>query len=94
MTKLFPTFVGIFTSLFLCNMYNTQDMSQINRLKVVLAEKRKTNRWLAEQIGKNENSVSRWCANHYQPSVEVLVEVAKVLDVDVRELFNETKSTK
>ena len=63
----------------------------INRLKVVLAEKNKTNRWLAEAIGKNENTVSRWCNNKAQPSVEVFALIAKVLDVDVRELLNKTK---
>lgn len=63
----------------------------VNRLKVVLAEKNKTNRWLAETIGKNENTISRWCSNKSQPSVDVVVEIARVLDVDVRDLFNVTK---
>lgn len=63
----------------------------VNRLKVVLAEKNKTNRWLAEAIGKNENTISRWCSNKSQPSVDVVVEIARVLDVDIRDLFNVTK---
>lgn len=63
----------------------------INRLRVVLAEKNKTNRWLAEAIGKNEATVSRWCSNKSQPSADVFVIIAKALDVDVRELFNSTK---
>lgn len=67
------------------------DQNMINRLKVVLAEKGKTNRWLAEAINKNENTVSRWCSNKAQPSAEVFTEIAKALDVDVRELFNKTK---
>lgn len=65
--------------------------NMINRLRVVLAEKNKTNRWLAKAIGKNENTISRWCNNRAQPSVDVLATIAKALDVDVRELLNKTK---
>ena len=67
------------------------EQNMINRLRVVLAEKNKTNRWLAEAIGKNENTISRWCNNRAQPSVDVLATIAKALDVDVRELLNKTK---
>ena len=63
----------------------------INRLKVVLAEKKKTNRWLATQIGKDEGTVSKWCTNTMQPSLETLREVAKALDVDVADLLWHTK---
>lgn len=63
----------------------------INRIKVVLAEQSKTNRWLAEAIGKNEATVSRWCSNKAQPSVDVFRQIAEALDVDVRELLNTTK---
>ncbi len=62
-----------------------------NRIKVVLAEKGKTNRWLAERIAKNETTISRWCSNKAQPSVEVFGRIAEALDVDVRVLFNTTK---
>lgn len=64
---------------------------QINRLKSVLAEKSKTNKWLAETLGKNEATVSRWCTNENQPSVETLYQIAQVLEIDIRELFNRTK---
>lgn len=67
------------------------EQNMINRLRVVLAEKNKTNRWLADAIGKNENTISRWCNNRAQPSVDVLANIAKALDVDVRELLNKTK---
>ncbi|MFR9542802.1 MAG: helix-turn-helix transcriptional regulator [Rikenellaceae bacterium] len=67
------------------------ETNMINRIRVVLAEKNKTNRWLAEAIGKNENTISRWCNNRAQPSVDVLATIAKALDVDVRELLNKTK---
>ncbi|MCX2680940.1 helix-turn-helix transcriptional regulator [Galbibacter sp. EGI 63066] len=63
----------------------------INRIRVVLAEKDRTNKWLAEKTGKNRTTVSRWCTNDMQPSLETLVEIAKVLDVDVRELLVSTK---
>lgn len=60
----------------------------INRLKVVPAEQEKTNRWLAEQLGKTEHTISRWCHNKSQPSVAQLNEIANVLNVDVRTLMN------
>ena len=62
-----------------------------NRIKVVLAEKGKTNRWLAERIAKNETTISRWCSNKAQPSVAVFGLIAEALDVDVRVLLNTTK---
>lgn len=63
----------------------------LNRLKVVLVEKKKTGKWLAETLGKNEATVSRWCTNESQPSLETLFEIAKVLDVDIKELLVSTK---
>ena len=59
----------------------------INRLKVVLAEKKRTNKWLAEQLGKAPATVSKWCTNTIQPNVETLVEIAKYLNVDIQDLF-------
>lgn len=66
-------------------------MKPVNRLKVVLAEKRKTNKWLAESIGKNETTISRWCSNESQPSIETFMKIAEALEIDIRELFNPTK---
>lgn len=66
-------------------------MKQINRLKVVLVEQNRTGKWLAETLGKNEATVSRWCTNETQPSLETLVDVAKVLNVDVKDLLISTK---
>ena len=64
------------------------DMAQdINRLKVVLAEKKRTNKWLSEQVGKDPATVSKWCTNTMQPNLETLVAIAKVLDVDVKDLL-------
>ena len=63
----------------------------INRLKVVLAEKNRTNRWLAKQLGKSEITVCRWAQNKVQPSLDQLVEIDKILDIDVKVLINNTK---
>ena len=62
----------------------------INRLKVVLAEKGKTNKWLAEKLDKNETTISRWCTNEVQPSLDNLVAIADLLAIDVKELINST----
>ena len=71
-------------------MSNNQQIV-MNRIKVVLAEKQRTNRWLAEQMGKSENTVSRWCSNKPQPSIVQLQEIANLLDVDVRVLLKSQK---
>ena len=58
----------------------------INRLKVVLAEKKRTGKWLAEQLNKDQATVSKWCTNNAQPSLEMLLKIVEVLEVDVKEL--------
>ena len=63
----------------------------INRIKVVLVEKKRTNKWLAEQLGKDPATVSKWCTNTAQPGLETLLEIARVLEVDVKELLNSTR---
>lgn len=63
----------------------------INRLKAVLAEQGKTNKWLAAELNKNETTISRWCTNEVQPSMDNLVTIASLLKVDVRELINSTQ---
>ena len=60
----------------------------INRIKVVLVEKKRTNKWLAEQLGKDP---AKWCTNTSQPGLETLLEIARVLDVDIKELLNSTR---
>ncbi|MEP2670491.1 MAG: helix-turn-helix transcriptional regulator [Cyclobacteriaceae bacterium] len=59
----------------------------INRIKIVLVEQGRTNKWLADKLNKNATTVSRWCTNDMQPSLETLVEISKVLQVNVRELL-------
>lgn len=67
------------------------EIERINRLKIVLAEKNRTGKWLAEQIGKNEATISRWCSNKVQPSVSQLNEIANILGVDIRDLLKSSK---
>ena len=72
---------------------NPKNMSKnkgLNRIKVVLAEKHRTNKWLAEQLDKGEATISKWCTNRAQPSLETLVEIANVLHVDVKDLLQST----
>lgn len=64
---------------------------RINRIKVVLVEQNKTGKWLAEQLQKNEATISRWCSNTSQPSLEMLVRIATVLNVEPKDLINTLK---
>lgn len=66
-----------------CNM-------KINRLKIVLAEKEKTSKWLANELSKSESTISRWCTNEVQPSLETMAQIAKLLNIDIKELLNST----
>ena len=76
--------------IFVDRTYNILIMTankNLNRIKVVLAEKQRTNKWLAEQLGKGQATVSKWCTNTAQPNLETLVEIARCLEVDVSELI-------
>ncbi|MDN6311111.1 MAG: helix-turn-helix transcriptional regulator [Flavobacteriaceae bacterium] len=64
---------------------------KINRLKIVLVEKEKTNKWLAAQLGKSQITVSRWCTNDVQPSLDILWQIAELLNVDIKDLINSNK---
>ncbi len=59
----------------------------LNRLKVILAEKKRTNKWLAEQLGKDQTTISKWCTNSSQPDLASLIQISKLLDVDIKELI-------
>lgn len=63
-------------------------MKELNRLKVVLVEQKKSGKWLAEQLGKDPATVSRWCNNRSQPSVETFARISEILNIDMRTLFN------
>lgn len=62
-------------------------MADINRLKIVLIEKKKTSKWLAEALGKDPATVSKWCTNTSQPSIETFLEIAKLLDIEIKDLL-------
>lgn len=69
-------------------------MAKINRLKVVLVEKEKSGKWLADQLGKSTCTVSKWCSNTTQPDLQTLDKIAKLLDVNVKDLLNDTEKDK
>ena len=62
-------------------------MEDINRIKVVLVEKKRTARWLSQQMGVNPSTVSKWCTNSSQPDLASILKIADLLEVDIRELF-------
>ena len=66
---------------------SVKDTKDLNRIKVVLVEKKRTNRWLAEQLGKDEATTSKWCTNSLQPNLETLIKIAELLEVEVQELI-------
>lgn len=65
-------------------------MANLNRIKVVLVEKGKTGKWLAEEVGKTPCTVSKWCSNTVQPDLQTLDKIAKILGVNVKVLLNDT----
>lgn len=62
-------------------------MKEVNRIKVVLTEKKRTSKWLAEQIGKNPATVSKWCTNTIQPSMDTLLDIANALEMNIQDLL-------
>ena len=68
------------------------ESQKINRIKVALVENGKTGKWLAEQVGKNDATVSRWCSNKLQPSLDTLVRISELLDIDVKDLIVSNKA--
>lgn len=66
-------------------------MANLNRLKIVLVEQHKTGKWLAEQLGKSSSTVSKWCSNTVQPDLYTLEKIAKLLDIDKRDLLTPNK---
>ena len=66
-------------------------MANLNRIKVILVEKQKTGKWLAEQLGKSTCTVSKWCSNSIQPDLATLNKIAELLNVDVRDQITPSK---
>ena len=67
-------------------------MKELNRIKVVLVEKKRTSRWLASQLGKNVSTVSKWCTNSSQPDLQTLDQIADLLQIDTRDLIRSKKT--
>lgn len=74
-------------SLSLHPVIKNNHMEDVNRLKLVLVEKKRTSKWLSEQLGVNPSTVSKWCTNTSQPDLACIVKIAELLEVDIRELF-------
>jgi len=68
-------------------------LANLNRIKAVLAEQEKTSKWLAGQVGKSACTVSKWCGNTIQPDLPTFDKIAKLLDVDVKDLLNSTEKS-
>ena len=66
-------------------------MEAINRIKIVLFEKKRTSKWLSEQLGVNPSTVSKWCTNTSQPDLHTLDKIASILEIDVKDLLNSTR---
>ena len=67
---------------------NLKSMQDVNRLKIVLVEQKKTSKWLSEELGVNPSTVSKWCTNSSQPDIETLAKISKLLEVGVEDLYN------
>ena len=67
-------------------------MAKLNRIKAVLVEQERTSKWLAEQVGKSACTVSKWCSNRVQPDLNTLDKIAKLLEVNVKDLLNDTQT--
>lgn len=68
-------------------------MANLNRIKLVLVEKNKTGKWLADELGKTSSTVSKWCQNAIQPDIKTLNEIANLLDMDVKDLLVSNKES-
>lgn len=77
---------------YICSRFNKMTrMKDINRLKIVLVEKKRTGKWLAKELGKDPSTVSKWCTNVSQPDLVTLSRIAELLNVDRRDLINKSK---
>ena len=75
--------------MYICSNYLNYYMEQkkLNRLRVIIAEKNLTNKWLSEQLGVNPSTVSKWCTNSSQPDLSTILKISDLLKVDIKELF-------
>ena len=92
LNKSSQSFTGLNDYDYICTSYYQtshkaiMENKQLNRLKVVLAEKNKTNKWLAEQLGRDRATISKWVTNYAQPSLEAMIQIAQCLGVGIEEL--------
>lgn len=90
----FLIIICIFAPVYVTKNYRmAKKVKDINRIKVVLTEQKRTGKWLAEQLGKDPATVSKWCTNNAQPGLETLTKIASILDVNIKDLLNSTKSS-
>ena len=83
--------VGVLGYPSLCFVAHGQARTQsalADRLRIILAEKNKTGKWLAEQLGKDPSTISKWCSNSSQPQLDTVIRIAELLEVDIKELIN------
>ena len=78
-------------NIFALKLNQFKNMDKLNRIKVVLVEKEKTGRWLAQQLGKSTCTVSKWCSNTTQPDLTTMKSIAKLLEVEMKDLLNEVE---
>lgn len=71
---------------YICKQKEIMTNKDLNRLKVVLADKKRTNKWLAEQLGKDQTTISKWCTNTSQPDLASLMKISELLEVELTEL--------
>ena len=77
---------------YLCIKYKFINMKDLNRLKLVLVEHKKTGKWLADQLRVNPTTVSKWCTNTIQPDLPTLNRIAELIDIDIKELITSNKA--
>ena len=80
--KIISVFIGIFAS----KLYS-MEQKNLNRLRVIIAEKNLTNKWISEQLGVGQATVSKWVQNNAQPNLEMLIKISKLLNIDINELI-------
>ena len=68
-------------------------MDDLNRIKLVLVEKKRTSKWLSEQLGKSTATVSKWCQNTVQPDLQTLDKISRLLDVNIKDLLVDNKTS-
>ena len=73
--------------LYIASNYYSMEQKQLNRLRVIIAEKNLTNKWLSEQLGVGQATVSKWVQNNAQPNLEMLIKISKLLNIDINELI-------